>query len=513
MTDSPTRPRRRLRLWAPWLAAAVVAAAGAVVFTTPSSAAGPLRNAAAGIGKQIGYAANTDLLCNGTATCTSGQNATYRNLGQTEFNQVTPENVMKWETIEPNPNDFRFTQADGLVANAHANNQVVHGHTILWHQQAPGWLQSLSGQAMKDALQRHITNVIGRWANDSAVQSWDIANEVIGDGTGQLRQDFWTSNYPGGGSTYIADAFRMARAADSNVDLCINDYSIEAMNQKSNALFSLVQSLLQQGVPITCVGFQTHLIIGTVPGDFVANMNRFANLGLKIRISELDLRIPLPADGNELQQQARDYTTVVNDCRAVVQGRCFAITIWGIDDGHSWLPNSCCPEGAPLLWDAGFAQKPAYNSTLTALGGNTSSTTTTTTSRPPTTTTSRPPTTTTSTTTTSTTTTSSNPPGGCTGTPSVVNFWPQGFQGQVVVTNTGATTSSWRIVLTFAGGQTVNQAWGGRLASTTTPVPSPVTINNETWNNVLAPGATATVGYIANGSSTPLPTVTCSRTP
>src|SRR6185503_18860248 len=94
MTESPTRPRRRLRLLAPWLAAIVVAAAGAVVFTTPSSAAGPLRNAAAGVNKFIGYAANAALLCNNSAACTSGQDATYRNLAATEFNQVTPENAM-----------------------------------------------------------------------------------------------------------------------------------------------------------------------------------------------------------------------------------------------------------------------------------------------------------------------------------------------------------------------------------------------------------------------------------
>jgi endo-1,4-beta-xylanase len=194
-----------------------------------------------------------------------------------------------------------------------------------------------------------------------------VVNEAVADSGGVLRSSFWLNTL---GESYIADAFRFARAADANADLCINDYSIEGMNAKSNRLFTLVQSLLQQNVPITCVGFQSHLVINQIPSDFQANMQRFANLGLKVRITELDIRIPLPADAQELQIQANNYTTVVNACKAV--SSCVGITTWGIDDGSSWLPNSCCGggnEAAALLWNASFQQKPAYAAVNTALGG------------------------------------------------------------------------------------------------------------------------------------------------
>jgi endo-1,4-beta-xylanase len=335
------------------------------MIAAPAQAA--LRDAAATANRFIGYAANASMLCNNTATCTSGSNATYRNLAATEFNQVTAENVMKWETIEGSDDNYNFTPADGIVAFAQANGQQVHGHTLVWHSQTPGYVQGLSATAMRAEMQEHINALVGRYANNPAVVSWDVVNEAISDNNGQMRTSFWFNTM---GVSYIADAFRFARAADSNADLCINDYSIEGINAKSTALFNLVQSLLSQNVPITCVGFQAHLVINQIPGDFVANMQRFANLGLRVRITELDIRIPLPSDAQELQTQAQNYTTVVNACRQV--SACQGITTWGIDDGSSWLPNQCCGggnEADPLLWNENFQPKPAYAAVNTALGG------------------------------------------------------------------------------------------------------------------------------------------------
>jgi endo-1,4-beta-xylanase len=356
---------RRPRSIALGLAAVTAGAIGAVAIAAPAQAA--LRDSAAGSHMFIGYAANAGLLCNNTAACTSGSDATYRNLAATEFNQVTPENAMKWDATEPSNNQYNFAAADGIVAFAAANGQQVHGHNLVWYQQVPGYVQNLSATAMRAEMQEHITALVGRYANNPAVVSWDVVNEAIDD-SGNLRASFWLNTL---GDSYIADAFRFARAADPNADLCINDYNIEGQNAKSNRLFTLVQSLLQQGVPITCVGFQSHLVINQIPGDFQANMQRFANLGLKTRITELDIRIPLPADSQELQTQANNYTTVVNVCKAV--SACVGVTTWGIDDGHSWLPNSCCGggnEAAALLWDASYNQKPAYAAVNTALGGS-----------------------------------------------------------------------------------------------------------------------------------------------
>jgi mannan endo-1,4-beta-mannosidase len=136
----------------------------------------------------------------------------------------------------------------------------------------------------------------------------------------------------------------------------------------------------------------------------------------------------------------------------------------------------------------------------------------TTTSRPPTTTT-RPPTTTSRppTTTTRPPTTSPPPPGGCSATYTRVNQWDTGFQGEVRVANTGSTTTSWTVVMTFANGQRVTQIWGGR---TTVPASSPVTVTNETWNGSIGTGQAVTFGFLGSWTGTNNnPTLTCSRTP
>jgi endo-1,4-beta-xylanase len=344
------RPRKIV----PWLVAPALAVVGVFVVVNAAHAAGPLRTVTPA-GKFIGAALATDLLSN---------NTTYRNIAATEFNQVTPENAMKWDTTEPNQNQFNFTGADQIVNFASQNGQIVHGHTLVWHQQTPGWVQGLSATNMRAAMQNHITTEVGRYASNPVVQSWDVVNEAFND-DGTRRQSFWQNTL---GDGYIADAFRFARAADADARLCYNDFNAEGMNAKSNAIFNMVSSFLQQGVPINCVGFQTHL--GTqfsFPSQMQANLQRFADLGLQVRITELDVRSILPMDATKTQTQMTYYTNVVNACKAVTA--CAGITIWGIDDGHSWIPQTFPDQGSALLWDAGFNKKPVYDTVANALGG------------------------------------------------------------------------------------------------------------------------------------------------
>jgi endo-1,4-beta-xylanase len=178
-TTTQRRWYRRPRTIALGLAALVAGAVGAVMIAAPAQAA--LRASAAGGHMFIGYAANASLLCNNSATCTSGSDATYRNLAATEFNQVTPENAMKWDATEPNNNQYNFAAADGIVAFAAANGQQVHGHNLVWHSQVPGYVQSLSATAMRAEMQEHITALVGRYASNPALVSWDVVNEVIDD--------------------------------------------------------------------------------------------------------------------------------------------------------------------------------------------------------------------------------------------------------------------------------------------------------------------------------------------
>jgi len=429
---------------------ALLAAFGLILTTTPSQAASTLRAAAAEKNIVIGTAVATGPLASETA---------YRTTVAREFNSLTAENAMKWDTVEPSPNSFNWSGGDAVVNFAAANGQRVYGHTLVWHSQAPSWVQNLPAAELLPAMRNHITKVMQHY---STVDSWDVVNEVIGDNAA-YRDSFW---YQKLGSSYIAEAFRAARAANPSAKLYINDYNIDGVNAKSTMYYNMIRDLKAQGVPIDGIGFQAHLIVGGVPGDMRANLQRFADLGLDVRITELDIRMQTPSDATKLARQATDYAAVVNACLGV--SRCRGITIWGFTDKYSWVPDVFPGQGAALIYDANYQAKPAYTSTLTALGG-----------------------------------TPGDPgPGPDPGTGPCrityrTNDWQGGFTGSVTIANTGtAAISSWSLVWTFPSGQTVSQGWNGTYSQSGTTV----TVRNVSYNGSIAPGQSTQTGF--NGTWT-----------
>jgi endo-1,4-beta-xylanase len=339
---------RRTRFLILPLALLTAAATGAVVTDTvaadPAAASAPLRTHADARGVQIGTA-----VANGPL----GSDAPYRTVLNREFNQVTPENEMKWDATEPNPGQFNFGGADAIVNSATANGQVIRGHTFVWHSQAPGWLQGLPADELRAAMQRHINTVGGRYAG--RIYAWDVVNEAFNE-DGSMRNSFWLQRL---GPGYIAEAFRLARQADPSAKLYINDFNVEGVNAKSNAMFNLVRDLRAQGVPIDGVGLQGHLALQFgFPNDIQQNIQRFADLGVEVAITELDVRMQLPADATKLANQATAYANVVRACLAV--SACVGVTVWGFTDRYSWVPGTFPGEGAACLYDENFNAKPAY---------------------------------------------------------------------------------------------------------------------------------------------------------
>jgi endo-1,4-beta-xylanase len=434
-----------------------------------------LRGAANAAGIDIGVAVDVNRLQN---------DSTYRNLVATEFNSVTAENVMKMDHLQPSKGNFNWSQADTLVNFAKQNNQSVYGHTLVWHSQSPGWIQNENGATMRQSMQNHINTVMGRYSGD--VFAWDVVNEVVSDSGGQLRDSFWLRAM---GESYITDAFRFARQADPSADLYMNDYSIDGINAKSDRYYQIAQGLANQGL-IDGMGFQAHLILGQVPSTMEQNLQRFANLGLKVRITELDIRMDMPSSDAKFQQQANDYRRVVNICRTIAS--CSGVTVWGLRDGDSWVPGVFPGQGAPLLFFDNGSKKPAYNAVLEALGGTPGGTPTTTTGGP----------------TTGPTTTTPAPPGGCTARIEVVNDWGSGWQGNVHVTAGNNGVNGWRLTWTWPGGQGISSHWNANVTSSG----SSVTATDVGWNGAIPAGQSRnTWGFIGSGSSA-APQVTCTAT-
>ncbi|MCX5561654.1 endo-1,4-beta-xylanase [Streptomyces sp. NBC_00038] len=344
------RPHRRRRVPRPLPLAAAGALLAAAAVTLPqltpeASAATTLRGYADARGVRIGAAV-------GDGPLTS--DASYTAVLDREFNSVTAENAMKWDALEPSRGGYNWAAADRLVAHASAHNQGVRGHTLAWYSQLPSWLKNgnFSAAELNTLLKKHIDTTLGRYKGK--VYAWDVVNETFNE-DGSMRSSLWQDKL---GTGYIANALRWAHAADPAAKLYINDYNIEADNAKSDALYALAKQLLADGVPLNGIGFQSHFVVGQVPSTMKANLKRFSDLGLEVSVTELDIRIPLPASAAELAQQSADYKLASENCLGVP--RCAGVTVWGITDKYSWIPGTFSGFGAALPYNESYAPKPSY---------------------------------------------------------------------------------------------------------------------------------------------------------
>jgi endo-1,4-beta-xylanase len=281
--------------------------------------------------------------------------ATYKAAIAREFNTVTPENVMKWETVEPQQGVTDFSQGDALLRFARANRQAVRGHTLVWHSQLPTWLTSgtFTNQQLEAILRRHIFEEAGHFRG--RIYAWDVVNEAFNE-DGTLRDTIWLRAL---GPDYIAKAFIWAHKADPHARLYYNDYNLESIGPKSDAALALVKQLKARHVPIDGVGFQGHLGIQyPYPDTFGDNLQRFAAAGFDVAITEADVRMVLPVTPEKLATQATYFGDMMRSCVAV--RRCVTFTLWGFTDKYSWVPGFFAGEGAATPLDEAFQPKPAY---------------------------------------------------------------------------------------------------------------------------------------------------------
>ncbi|MEU8373359.1 endo-1,4-beta-xylanase [Micromonospora sp. NPDC048894] len=454
-----TPPRLRAALVS--IVTGVVAVGTTVALASSASAGTTLGAAAAETGRYFGTAVAVNRL----------SDSVYVGILNREFTSVTAENEMKWDATEPSPNQFTYASGDKLVSHAQANGMRVRGHTLAWHQQQPRWTAVLSGTALRNAMLNHVTQVATHYRGK--IHAWNVVNEAFADGGSGARRD---SNLQRTGDDWIEAAFRAARAADPGAKLCYNDYYTDGQNPKSNGVYAMVQDFKARGVPIDCVGFQSHFTAQSpVPSDYQANLQRFVDLGVEVQITELDIE----GSGSS---QADSYSRVVSACLAV--SRCTGITVSGIRDTDSWRASA-----TPLLFDGNGGKKAAYASTLDAL--NAGGTTVPPTTPPPTT---PPPTT-------------PPPPGdgACTAAVSV-NSWPGGFVTTVKVTAGPAGLDGWVVNLPLPSDATVTNAWNAQHTGTS----GAVSFRNVSYNGTVGAGAGTEFGFQGTGNG-PTGTATCAR--
>ena len=272
----------------------------------------------------------------------------------------------------------------GQVANTYYIDDVnIIDATVAAANSAPA---AVAGR-VDSVFKLWVTSTVSHYAGK--IKAWDVVNEPVMDGTGALRTSansglttlpsgtFYWSDYLG--RQFGLKAFQYAKAADPNALLFINDYNLESSSMKLDSLIGYANELKNEGAQIDGIGTQMHISILTANSGIDAAFQKLAATGLKIRVSELDVRLnpqdkvgfnSLPVDPTLLAFQAEKYRYVVNSyLKNVPSAQRYGITVWGVDDPESWIILSQKKQDAPLLFDKNFAKKPAYSGFLQGLKG------------------------------------------------------------------------------------------------------------------------------------------------
>ncbi|KAJ4475354.1 endo-1,4-B-xylanase A [Lentinula edodes] len=278
------------------------------------------------------------------------------------FGQLTPANSMKWassvltcpqDATEPEQGVFTFSGGDQIVSQAKAHNQIMRGHNCVWYNQLPSWVSNggFTSAQLTSIIQNHCSTLVSHYKGEI----WDVVNEPFND-DGTWRSDVFYNTL---GTSYVDIALQAARAADPGAKIYINDYNIEMTGAKATSMLNLIKDLKSRGIPVDGVGLQCHFIVGEVPTSLQSIMQQFTALGVEVAITELDIRMTLPASTALLAQQETDYKNVISACKAV--SGCVGVTVWDYTDKYSWVPSTFSGQGEACPWDANLQKKPAYS--------------------------------------------------------------------------------------------------------------------------------------------------------
>ena len=291
------------------------------------------------------------------------------------FSQLTAENIMKMDAMQPAQDDFTWLHADELLDYAEDNELTVHGHVLVWHSQIPDWMREFDGDqsAWVTMMENHVTQIATRYAG--RLETWDVVNEAFNEdgsyrGSAAGDDSVWYTNI---GESFIEKAFIAARAADADVDLYYNDYNISWNGPKLDGIIAMAADFQARDIPIDGIGFQMHVSAdGPNKATFIRQLQKIVDLGLKVKITELDLRMNETKDKTftpevaELQKK-RYFDLVSAYLETVPASQRGGVSVWGLIDGDSWLEDFWGAVDWPLMFNDDYTPKPALQGFADAL--------------------------------------------------------------------------------------------------------------------------------------------------
>jgi endo-1,4-beta-xylanase len=300
-----------------------------------------------------------------------------------QFNTISPENLLKFQSLHPEPDRFTFDAADRYVAFGRDRGMAVIGHNLVWHSQTPRWVWDADGGGLADRttmlarMRTHISTVVGRYKGK--IRGWDVVNEALNE-DGTLRDSPWRQ---GIGDDYIAQAFTFAREADPDVELYYNDYNLATSAAKRAGAIRIIKDLQRRNIRIDAVGEQGHWRLNSpAVSQIDTAISELRATGVKVLITELDVNLlpPAGARGEPPAPATNPYVDGLPDSMQQALARYYAdafgvflkhrdaitrVTFWGVSDGDSWLNRGRA--NYPLLWDRQRRPKPAFDEVVKVL--------------------------------------------------------------------------------------------------------------------------------------------------
>lgn len=317
----------------------------------------------------------------------SGREPAAIGLVERHFNSITPENILKWEVVHPEPDRYDFEAADRYVALGEKHGMQIIGHTLVWFLQTPDWVFQGSGrplgrEVLLERMRDHIFTVMGRYKG--RIHGWDVVNEAI-TSDGRFRPCKWLEII---GEDYVLKAFEYAHQADPDAQLYYNDYDGEKPTQ-CEGVVRLIRDLQSRGARVDGVGIQGHWFLDYPSLEEIeASLLTLSRLGVKLMVTELDVSVlPFyPVDSKvvdissfdpETRKRHHPYPDGLPDSVQEALAHRYAdlfslfhrhrdklsrVTFWAVHDGQSW--RSYLPirgrADYPMLFDRQCRPKPAF---------------------------------------------------------------------------------------------------------------------------------------------------------
>jgi len=284
------------------------------------------------------------------------------------FNTITAENVLKAGPINANPGEYNFGPADAFVAFGEKNKMFIVGHTLVWHNQTPGWFFTdkdgtpNTSEQQIERMHQHIETIAGRYKG--RIHAWDVVNEVI-DNDGSYRPTTWVKGVADG-DLLVKKAFQFASQYAPDAELYYNDFNAWRP-AKRDGIVRLVKMLQDEGIRIDGVGMQGHWGLNYPKNEYIEQaIDAYAALGVKVMITELDVDVlPLTKEGQiigtgmmhpqfqleefkeyldpfanglppEVEQQLNKRYAELFEIFYHKRDKIDRVTLWGVHDGISW---------------------------------------------------------------------------------------------------------------------------------------------------------------------------------